>query len=58
MQLIAITKEPLPEGLKCSRCGRILKNPKSIKAGMGNVCKRKHDQENKGRTEQNEKNVD
>ncbi len=54
MQLIEMAKETPPEGLRCSRCGRILKNPKSILAGMGNVCKRKHDQENQERTGNNE----
>ncbi len=58
MQLIERTKETLPEVLKCSRCGRTLKRPKSILAGMGSVCKRKHDKENRERTKQNEEKVD
>ena len=58
MQLNSPDDETLPKILNCSRCGRILKNPKSIKVGMGNVCKRKSEQENQERTEQNGKNVD
>lgn len=29
----------------CGRCGRKLKTQKSIDAGFGPVCKRKHEQE-------------
>lgn len=51
-----LNKEPenTKERLNCSRCGRLLKNPKSIIAGMGNVCRRKSDRENQERTERDE----
>lgn len=51
-----LNKEPESnqERLKCLRCGRILKNPKSIKAGMGNVCRRKSERENQKGAEHDE----
>jgi len=30
-------------GVRCSRCGRHLKNPKAIEYGMGAVCRRKNE---------------
>lgn len=43
--------DSVKEYLNCLRCGRVLRNPKSIKVGMGTVCKRKYDQEHQERTE-------
>ena len=32
----------------CDRCGRVLKDPKYVKIGMGRICERKNAEEEAG----------